>query len=159
MRHLRLTTGTAAPVRTGAASRHHTTEELVPNPLRVARALTLVTLTLVGFACYTAWRHQWVALGSLAYGAAIVALAARLEYRAQHRIRAEAVRAERMDRPYHPEPPPLVPCCRLWVQSNGEVHDGQRCTRPVAARTRLSVAEQDAFSRITSSFDESRDSA
>lgn len=129
------------------------------SPLRLARAFTLASLILTGFAAYAAWHRQWVALGLLAYGATAVALAARLEYRAQHRLRAEAVRAERMDRPYHPEPPPLVPCCRLWIESHGEAHDDQRCTRPVAARTRLSVTEQDAFRRITSTFNESRDSA
>ena len=126
----------------------------MPNPLRLARSLALVTLTLAGFACYTAWHHQWIAFALLAEGAFILALATCLEYRNQRRIRAEAARAERMARPYHPEPPPLVPCCQLWVHSHGGVHDGLRCTRPLAARTRLSSAERDAFAAIASSYTE-----
>lgn len=131
----------------------------MPNPPRLARGLALVTLALAGFACYTAWRHQWIGFALLADGAFIFTLATCLEYRNQRRVRAEAARAERMSRPYHPEPPPLVPCCRLWVQSHGGVHDEQRCTRPLADRTRLSVAEQDAFAVITSTYAEGRDSA
>jgi hypothetical protein len=118
-----------------------------------------VTLTLAGFACYTAWHHQWIAFALLADGAFVLALGTSLEYRNQRRIRAEAQRAERMTRPHHPEPPPLVPCCQLWVHSHGGVHDGKRCTRPLAARTHLSVAEQDAFAVITSAYYEGQDSA
>jgi hypothetical protein len=131
----------------------------MPNPLRLARALTLVALALAGFASYAAWHQQWIAVALLGYGAGIAYLGSRLEYRGQRRIRAEAARAERMARPYHPEPPPLTPCCNLWVQSHGGVHDGRRCTRPLAARSQLSTAEQDAFAAIARTFDETRDSA
>jgi hypothetical protein len=129
------------------------------NLVSLARAFALVTLTLTAFASYAAWHQQWVTVGLFAYGAAIASACTRVEYNVQRRLRAEASRAERMARPYHPEPPPLTPCCRLWMQSTGGVHDGQRCTRPLAVRTRLSVAEQDAFRAITSTFDDSRDSA
>jgi hypothetical protein len=132
----------------------------MPNPLRLARALALVACALAGFATYAAWHQQWVAVALLGYGAGIAYLGSRLEYRGQRRIRAEAARAERMARPYHPEPPPLTPCCQLWVQSRGGVHDDRRrCTRPLAARSQLSTAEQEAFAAIARTFDETRDSA
>lgn len=131
----------------------------MPSTLRLARTFAAVAIALAAFACGAAWHHQWVVLVLFTYGAAVAYVGSRLEYHAQRRIRAEAERAERMARPYHPEPPPLSPCCRLWVQSHGEVHDGQRCTRPLAARTQLSLAERDAFAAITSSLGKSRDDA
>ncbi|MGR3870954.1 hypothetical protein ACUXZZ_20470 [Streptomyces graminifolii] len=126
----------------------------MPNPLRLGRTLALITLALAGLSAYTAWQHQWISFVLLADVTGTVALITLLERRVQRRARAEAARAERMARPYHPEPPPLVPCCWLWVHSHGGVHDGNRCTRPLAARTRLNQAEKDAFTAITSNYTE-----
>lgn len=68
------------------------------------------------------------------------------------RARVEAQRAQLADRGDAPAP---GPCCRFWQSSDGAVHSHD-CTRPPAARTTLSEAEQRVLNQLA---DDTRDSA
>lgn len=120
---------------------------------RLETALTTGTLTLATAGTATAYHHMWWETGMFAFVALFCAEGAARERRHRRtRERAIAVRLERLARGEAVIEPPR-PCCRFWVHSDGAIH-GHDCTRPPAARTSLSLAEQQALDEITAHYGE-----
>jgi hypothetical protein len=117
-----------------------------------AHACTAAAVLLTAAACYAAVIDAgWPALGSL-YTAGVFAWSARRCHTQARREHAVQQRLERLTAGHAPVNPP-APCCSFWLHSDGEVH-GPDCTRPPAARTTLTTAEQIAFARITAAFND-----
>jgi hypothetical protein len=120
---------------------------------RLETALTLGAATLTAAGIAAASHHLWwettVFLGVAAF---LAEGAARERHHRRARERAIAVRLERLARGEaiieYPQP-----CCQFWLSSDGAAH-GHDCTRPPAARTSLSLAEQQALEEITAHYDE-----
>src|SRR5690349_21021476 len=120
---------------------------------RLETALTLGAATLAAAGIAAASHHLWwettVFLGVAAF---LAEGASRERHHRRARERAVAVRLERLARG-EAVIEPLRPCCAFWVSSDGAIH-GHDCTRPPAARTSLSLAEQQALEEITAHYDE-----
>lgn len=125
---------------------------------RLEAAFTLGATLLITAATATAYHHMWwetsmftaVGLGLLE-GAARERHARRIR---EQRARAIAQRAALLARGHAVIEPPR-PCCQFWASSNGAIH-GHDCTRPAAARSSLSLAEQQLLARLD---DDLKDSA
>jgi hypothetical protein len=119
--------------------------------LELALGTGAITLTAAGTA--TASHRMWWETAMFWFVAAFLAEgASRERHRRRVRERAVAVRLERLARGEVVIEPPR-PCCSFWLSSDGAVH-GHDCTRPPAARTSLSLAEQQALEEITARYDE-----
>ena len=119
--------------------------------LEAALAAGAVTLTAAGTATasHRMWWETTVFLGVAAF---LAEGASRERHHRRARERAIAVRLERLARGEAVIEPPR-PCCSFWQSSDGAVH-GHDCTRPPAARSSLSLAEQQALAEITAHYDE-----
>lgn len=119
--------------------------------LELALGTGAATLATAGTA--TASHRMWWETGMFAFVALFLAEgAARERHHRRARERAIAVRLERLARGEAVIEPPQ-PCCSFWQSSDGAVH-GHDCTRPPAARSTLSLAEQQALAEITARYDE-----
>ncbi|MFE2311636.1 hypothetical protein ACFXC8_00295 [Streptomyces sp. NPDC059441] len=119
--------------------------------LETALVLGAATLTSAGIA---AARHgMWWETSMFWFVAVFLAEgASRERHQRRARERAVAVRLACLARGEAVIEPPR-PCCQFWVASDGAVH-GHDCIRPPAARTSLSLAEQQALAEITARYDE-----
>jgi hypothetical protein len=118
---------------------------------RLEAALTLgaLTLTTAGTACAT--RALWWETGMFAFVAVfLLEGAVRERHHRRTRERAIAVRLEQLRHGETVIEPPR-PCCQFWASSDGAIHSHD-CTRPPAARTTLSLAEQQALDEITANY-------
>ena len=120
---------------------------------RLETALTLGAATLASAGIASASHHLWwettVFLGVALF---LTEGAARERHHRRTRQREIAERLERLARGEAVIEPPQ-PCCQFWQSSDGAIH-GHDCTRPPAARTSLSLAEQQALAEITAHYDE-----
>ncbi|WP_405960579.1 hypothetical protein OG235_24605 [Streptomyces sp. NBC_00024] len=104
-------------------------------------------------ACYTAAHTWWLGLSTLLTAHVFSTFArrcytqARREQAIQQRL--EGLKGLSDDEAYFELPPP---CCTFWLHSDGEVHSPSECTRPAAARTTLTPAEEQAFTQITAAL-------
>jgi hypothetical protein len=120
---------------------------------RLEAALTLGAATLTAAGTATASHRMWWETAMFWFVAAFLAEgASRERHHRRARERAVAVRLERLARGEAVIEPPQ-PCCQFWANSDGAAH-GHDCTRPPAARTSLSLAEQQALAEITARYDE-----
>lgn len=116
-----------------------------------AHGTTAGAILCTAGACYSATYKWWLVIPGL-YVACFLAWCARREYATHRRQQAIAERLARLRRGESViETPP--PCCQFWVHSDGAIH-GHDCTRPPAARTSLTLAEQQALAEITAHYDE-----
>jgi hypothetical protein len=120
---------------------------------RLEAALTLGAATLTAAGIASASHHLWWETGFfLTVAAFLTEGAARERHARRERERAVLARLERLARGEAVIEPPQ-PCCSFWQSSDGAIH-GHDCTRPPAARTSLSLAEQQALEEITAHYDE-----
>lgn len=120
---------------------------------RLETALVLGAATLASAGIAAASHHMWwettVFLGVAAF---LAEGASRERHQRRQREREVLVRLERLRRGEAVIEPPQ-PCCQFWASSDGAVH-GHDCTRPPAARSSLTLAEQQALDEITARYDE-----
>src|SRR5690349_12166605 len=120
---------------------------------RLETALTLGAATLaaagIAAASHLLWWETTVFLGVALF---LAEGASRERHHRRTRERAIAVRLERLARGVAVIEPPR-PCCSFWQSSDGAVH-GHDCTRPPAARSSLTLAEQQALEEISARYDE-----
>ena len=117
---------------------------------RLEAAFTTGAVLLITAGTATAYHHMWwemsmftlVGLGLLE-GAARERHARRTR---EQRARAIAQRAALLARG-EAVIEPSRPCCQFWASSNGAVH-GHDCTRPAAARTSVTEAQQQLLNRL-----------
>jgi hypothetical protein len=120
---------------------------------RLELALTTGAITLTAAGTATLTHHMWWETGMFWFVATFLAEgASRERHHRRARERAIAIRLACLARGEAVIEPPR-PCCSFWVSSDGAVH-GHDCTRPPAARTSLSLAEQQALAEIAARYDE-----
>ncbi|MFF1604194.1 hypothetical protein ACFVYV_43415 [Streptomyces mirabilis] len=117
-----------------------------------ATAAALLALAGTASASHHLWWETVVFLGVAAFSVEGAARERRARRDRERRARVEAQRIQLADRALAPAP---IPCCRFWASSDGAVH-GHDCTRPPAARTTLSEAEQRILNELA---DDTRDTA
>jgi hypothetical protein len=101
-------------------------------------------------ACYTAPHTWWLAIS----GVLSACLLSSFAHRCYTQARRENAVQQRLKRLAREEGEPFVPpppCCSFWRHTDRQVH-GPDCTRPAAARTTLTPAEQAAFEEICKGF-------
>ncbi|MBE1598986.1 hypothetical protein [Streptomyces stelliscabiei] len=110
-----------------------------------AAAAALLTAGALGTALHTWWLGLFGLFTAYLFGAL-----SRRCYTQARREQAVQQRLERLNDETSPvELPP--PCCSFWRHTDGEVH-GPDCTRPTAARTTLTTAEEHAFAALSAAF-------
>ena len=119
--------------------------------LELALGMGAITLTAAGTATLT-HRMWWETAMFWVVAAFLTEGASRERHHRRARAREIAVRLERLARG-EAVIEPLHPCCQFWLSSDGAIH-GHDCTRPPAARSSLSLAEQQALEEITAHYDE-----
>ncbi|KAF5998693.1 hypothetical protein [Streptomyces sp. WAC00263] len=117
-----------------------------------ATAAALLAAAGTASASHRLWWETTVFLGVAVFSLEGAARERRARRDRRRRARVEAQRAELAARDDALAP---APCCQFWLSSEGAVH-GHDCTRPPAARTTLSEAEQRILNELA---DDTQDSA
>ena len=117
-----------------------------------ARASTAGAVLCTAAACYaTTLDAGWIALGGL-HSALLLAYNARRCHTLARRERAIEQRLKRLGQDQAPAAVLPPPCCSFWLHSDGEVHSPSDCTRPRAARTALTLAQNPPVTFTTGQF-------